>query len=131
MSAAGGPFIQYLVVSSTIHCLLCKSWNTLSKKKKMESFYSLVAILFSIFLVIWGWRMLNWAWFSPKKLEKCLREQGLRGTPYKFMFGDMKESVKMDEEARSKPMNLTNDIVPRVLPFYRKAIKEHGMFYLS
>nr|QWX38541.1 secologanin synthase 6 [Ophiorrhiza pumila] len=93
----------------------------------MENLYSLVGVLCTTaFLVFWGWRILNWAWFKPKKLEKCLRQQGLRGTSYKLLFGDIKEYVKMEQEARSKPINFTNEIVPRVIPFVDKTIKNYG-----
>ena len=97
----------------------------------MEVLYSLVAVLSASFLVILSWRILNWAWFKPKKREKCLRQQGLRGNSYNLVFGDMKETVRMIQEAKSKPINFTNDIVSRVMPFIDKTIKTYGMFYLQ
>ncbi|XP_076935974.1 cytochrome P450 CYP72A219-like [Bidens hawaiensis] len=72
------------------------------------------------------WRILNWVWFKPKKIEKFLRDQGLKGTPYKFLYGDLKEMTQMTNEAKSKPMNLTHNIAPRVLPFFHKSITTHG-----
>ncbi|XP_027170441.1 cytochrome P450 CYP72A219-like [Coffea eugenioides] len=92
----------------------------------MEVLYSLVAVLSASFLVILSWRILNWAWFKPKKREKCLRQQGLRGNSYNLVFGDMKETVRMIQEAKSKPINFTNDIVSRVMPFIDKTIKTYG-----
>ncbi|XP_027063440.1 cytochrome P450 CYP72A219-like [Coffea arabica] len=92
----------------------------------MEVLYSLVAVLSASFLVILSWRILNWAWFKPKKREKCLRQQGLRGNSYNLVLGDMKETVRMTQEAKSKPINFTNDIVSRVMPFIDKTIKTYG-----
>ncbi|KAL3502813.1 hypothetical protein ACH5RR_037262 [Cinchona calisaya] len=92
----------------------------------MEILYSLVAVLSTTFLVIYSWRVLNWAWFKPKTLEKCLKQQGFRGNSYKLLFGDIKETVKMTQEAKSKPINFTNEIIPRVLPFIHKTIKTYG-----
>ncbi|KAL3509058.1 hypothetical protein ACH5RR_028459 [Cinchona calisaya] len=92
----------------------------------MEIVYSITAALSTSVLVIFTWRMLNWAWFKPKKLEKCLRQQGFRGNSYKLLFGDIKETVKMSQEAKSKPIHFTNDIIPRALPFIDKTIKTYG-----
>ncbi|KAI3696099.1 hypothetical protein L1987_79108 [Smallanthus sonchifolius] len=81
-----------------------------------------VATIFLFYI----WRLSNWLWFKPKRMEKFLKDQGLKGTPYKFLFGDMKEMKQMMTEATSKPMNLTHDITPRVLPFYHKALTTFG-----
>ncbi|XP_024961110.1 cytochrome P450 CYP72A219-like [Cynara cardunculus var. scolymus] len=72
------------------------------------------------------WRVLNWLWFEPKKAEKGLRDQGLDGSWYRFMFGDLKEMAQMTIEAKSKPMSLSHDIAPRVFPFFHKAVNTHG-----
>ncbi|KAM0019707.1 putative secologanin synthase [Helianthus debilis subsp. tardiflorus] len=83
--------------------------------------------LATIFL-FYTWRVLNWLWFKPKKMEKFLRDQGLKGTPYRFMYGDLKEMEQMMSEAKSKPMNLTHDITPRVAPFFHKSLTTLGMY---
>ncbi|KAK9059916.1 hypothetical protein SSX86_020620 [Deinandra increscens subsp. villosa] len=71
-------------------------------------------------------RFLNWVWFKPKRIEKLLRKQGINGSPYKFLFGDAKEMVKMINEAKSKPINLDEDIVSRALPFDHKSVTTYG-----
>ncbi|XP_015877882.1 cytochrome P450 CYP72A219 [Ziziphus jujuba] len=73
-----------------------------------------------------AWRVLNWVWFRPKRLERFLRQQGLSGNSYRLLFGDMKESSVMIEEAKSKPMNLSHDTAPRVLPFLHETVKNFG-----
>lgn len=83
---------------------------------------------------IFLWTISNWLWFKPKKIEKFLRDQGLKGSSYKFLLGDLKEMVQMSTEAKSKPMNLTHDIAPRVSPFIHKSISAYGTYvhvYLS
>ncbi|KAI3734319.1 hypothetical protein L6452_13785 [Arctium lappa] len=87
-----------------------------------------VGIVVIILIVVWyGWRLVNWVWLRPKKMEKYLREQGLKGTSYKFLYGDMKEMAKMLKEAKnSGPMNLTNDIVTRIKPFVHKYVTAYG-----
>ncbi|XP_061337077.1 cytochrome P450 72A68-like isoform X1 [Gastrolobium bilobum] len=84
-------------------------------------------IIFTVIVaMIWAWRVLNWLWLKPKRLERLLREQGLQGNPYKIMVGDLKDIMKMQKEARSKPMNLSEDIVPRVFPFVQKNVNKQG-----
>ncbi|MFS7994150.1 putative secologanin synthase [Helianthus anomalus] len=81
-----------------------------------------VASIFLYFI----WRILNWLWIKPKKIEKFLRDQGIKGTPYRFLYGDLKETVEMMNEAKSKPMSLTHDVAPRVSPFFYKSITTLG-----
>ncbi|KAI3515637.1 hypothetical protein L1887_14538 [Cichorium endivia] len=83
------------------------------------------------FFMFFAWRLSNSLWFEPKKKEKLLRDQGLNGTSYKFMFGDLKELVQMTSEAKLKPMSLTHDIVPRVSPFFYKSLSTYDPLQLS
>jgi len=43
------------------------------------------------------------------------------------LVGDLKEIVKLQMEARSKPMNLSHDIVPRVFAHLHQSVLKHGM----
>ncbi|KAL5565060.1 hypothetical protein UlMin_028224 [Ulmus minor] len=97
----------------------------------MEISPNIAAILFVVAVVVlitrWAWRALNWIWLRPKKLEKVLREQGLKGNSYRLLFGDLKESLSMSKEARSKPMSISDDdIAPRILPFLHHSINTYG-----
>ncbi|KAI3695996.1 hypothetical protein L1987_79002 [Smallanthus sonchifolius] len=80
----------------------------------------------AIFLFYIIWRISNWLWIEPKRIEKFLKDQGLKGTSYRFMYGDLKEMVRMMNEAKSKPMNLTHDIAFRVSPFFHKSLNTLG-----
>ncbi|CAJ2659452.1 unnamed protein product [Trifolium pratense] len=84
-------------------------------------------ILFTLMILVLtcAWRILNWVWLKPKKLEKLLREQGLKGDSYKPM-NLLKGLLKMRNEATSKPMNLSDDIVPRVYSFIHQSLQKHG-----
>nr|XP_043640145.1 cytochrome P450 CYP72A219-like [Erigeron canadensis] len=77
-------------------------------------------------VVVYVWRFYNWVWLKPKKMEKCLRDQGLKGNSYKLLYGDVKEMVKMITDAYVKPINLTDDILPRVLSFAHYSVTTHG-----
>ena len=92
----------------------------------MFTVYSSCLLLLVVVAV--SWKALNWVWFRPKKLEKRLKEQGFRGNPYKLLHGDFKEMSTLYTEAQSKNLNLSDDIVPRVIPQYLGAIKKYGMF---
>ncbi|XP_010465352.1 PREDICTED: cytochrome P450 72A13-like [Camelina sativa] len=91
--------------------------------------FSLVAALLVAVvtvLVLWTWRIVKWVWIEPKMLESCLKRQGLTGTPYTPFIGDIKRNVDMMMEARSKPIKLTDDITPRLLPLTLKMLNTHG-----
>ncbi|KAK1404867.1 11-oxo-beta-amyrin 30-oxidase [Heracleum sosnowskyi] len=77
-------------------------------------------------LVLTAWRILNWVWIKPKKLEKILRAQGFKGNSYRLLFGDIKQLAAAKKEAGSKPINLADDILPRVAPTVVTAIRQHG-----
>ncbi|KAF7836592.1 putative secologanin synthase [Senna tora] len=73
-------------------------------------------------------KTVNWVWLKPKKMERFLRQQGLKGNSYNFLFGDFKAFAVAAHQANSKPMHLTltHDIAPRVLPFFDLILKTYG-----
>ncbi|PHT76758.1 Cytochrome [Capsicum annuum] len=79
-----------------------------------------------IVLLVCLWRLLNWVWFRPTKLEKLLRQQGLKGNSYGILYGDAKDLPGMVKEAMSKRMNLSDDnIAQRLVPFFLEIIKKY------
>ncbi|XP_020233617.1 cytochrome P450 72A68 [Cajanus cajan] len=92
----------------------------------MVAAFATILILILILVLISAWKVLNWLWLRPKRLERLLREQGLHGNPYKLLVGDMKELLKMRKEALSKPMNLSDDLVPRVFSYFQHSLNKHG-----
>ncbi|KAL7610680.1 cytochrome P450 CYP72A219 [Lactuca sativa] len=99
----------------------------------MEVSLNMKAVLcgVGVMMLVYAWRIFNWIWLKPKKMEKFLREQGLNGNPYKFLFGDVKEMVQMTANAKLKPINLTDNIVPRVMPFMHNSLKTHGKAFFT
>ncbi|CAL4975181.1 unnamed protein product [Urochloa decumbens] len=70
---------------------------------------------------------LEWAWWTPRRLDRALRAQGLRGTRYHLFTGDLTENERLNREARTKPLPLgCHDIIPRVLPMLHNVVKENG-----
>ncbi|KAG6528903.1 cytochrome P450 72A397-like [Zingiber officinale] len=77
--------------------------------------------------VAWAFRMLNWALLQPRRLERVLRSQGLKGSSYRPLRGDLKDMVRLAEEARSKPMpSFSHAIFPRVSAFFSRAVETYG-----
>ncbi|XP_022728887.1 cytochrome P450 72A15-like [Durio zibethinus] len=79
------------------------------------------------FILLYGVARLTYSiWLKPKLQERLLKQQGIRGRPYKLLVGDMKEFVRQITEAWSKPINLTHQIVPRVDPFTLDNVQKYG-----
>ncbi|KAL6615619.1 hypothetical protein ACP70R_037889 [Stipagrostis hirtigluma subsp. patula] len=77
-------------------------------------------------------RLLERLWWQPRRLERALRAQGLRGTSYRFLTGDLKDYARLAKEAGSRPLPpRCHDIAPRVAPFLHKNIQEHGKTSMS
>ncbi|XP_058734749.1 cytochrome P450 72A15-like [Vicia villosa] len=87
---------------------------------------ALITVITTI-LIWFFWSALDWIWLTPKRIEKRLKQQGLKGNSYRLMVGDIRDMVKMIKEAKSKPMDpYSNDIAPRVLPFVVHTIAKYG-----
>ncbi|KAL7120146.1 hypothetical protein ACP275_02G105700 [Erythranthe tilingii] len=96
----------------------------------MEIFmYTVVVVLCGVFVTVHMWKLLNWAWFQPRKLEKMLREQGFNNNFYRLFIGDYKEMVVIAKQAQSiNPIiNFSNDIVPTVMPFIHQSVQKYAV----
>ncbi|KAG8473362.1 hypothetical protein CXB51_035494 [Gossypium anomalum] len=65
-------------------------------------------------------------WWVPHRVQFIMNSQGIRGPPYEFIHGNNKQALQMQKEASSKPMALTHDIFPRVMPYDYSCIKKYG-----
>ncbi|PIA26873.1 hypothetical protein AQUCO_08600025v1 [Aquilegia coerulea] len=82
--------------------------------------------IFGVVLISLAWKAYNWSWLKPKKMEKYLTEQGLQGSNYKFLYGDIKEIQRLTKEERSKRMENSHQIVPRILPYFHQMVQQYG-----
>jgi hypothetical protein len=72
-------------------------------------------------------RLLERLWWGPRRLERALRAQGLRGTSYRFLTGDLMEYGRFNKKTWSKPLPLgCHDIAGHVAPFVNGVVREHG-----
>lgn len=87
---------------------------------------SMVMSIVCVGLITLGWKVVNWIWLKPKKLERHLRQQGLSGNSYRLLIGDLNDNSKMTKAALSKPMEFSHDIVPYVLPLLHDIFNKYG-----
>ncbi|KAF5186029.1 Cytochrome p450 [Thalictrum thalictroides] len=98
----------------------------------MEELRKILFTVSIIFVISCVWKVFNWIWLKPKKLEKYLKEQGIKGTSYKFFYGDLKERNLSRIEALSKPLEQhSHQIGPRVLPFDHFLFQKYGKLALT
>ncbi|KAF8769680.1 hypothetical protein HU200_006285 [Digitaria exilis] len=73
-------------------------------------------------------RVADALWWRPRRLEAHFAAQGVRGPPYRFLLGSVKEMVALMAEASSKPMSppTSHNALPRVLAFYHYWRKIYG-----
>lgn len=69
-------------------------------------------------------------WWRPRKIEHHFCKQGIRGPPYHFFLGNVKEIVGLMMKASSQPMPFSHNILPRVLSFYHHWKKIYGGTFL-
>ncbi|KAH9302632.1 hypothetical protein KI387_014215 [Taxus chinensis] len=70
-------------------------------------------------------------WWKPLQMKKHFETQGVRGTPYKLVYGDAADIVRMAREESCNPLPLLgHNIVPRVLPAFHQWGKTYGQDYV-
>ncbi|CAM8897159.1 unnamed protein product [Rhodiola kirilowii] len=70
-------------------------------------------------------------WWNPSKLQHHFSKQGVRGPPYQFFLGNVKELAALMSQASAQPLPLFyHNILPRVLPFYHHWKKIYGGTFL-
>ncbi|XP_042441869.1 cytochrome P450 CYP72A219-like [Zingiber officinale] len=92
----------------------------------MELWFAVCGGLAALLVAAWAVRMLNWAFWKPRRLDRALRSQGLKGSSYRPISGDLKDFVRLAEEARAKPMPFSHAIFSHVSPFLQSATEAHG-----
>jgi hypothetical protein len=75
-------------------------------------------------------QVLEWAWWAPRRMNRALRAQGLRGTRYRLLCGDLIEEQRLRAAAlaRPVPVDRPHDFLPRVAPFLHRVLQEHGRY---
>uniref|UniRef100_A0A0E0LD83 Cytochrome P450 n=1 Tax=Oryza punctata TaxID=4537 RepID=A0A0E0LD83_ORYPU len=77
-------------------------------------------------------RVADALWWRPRRLEAHFARQGVRGPPYRFLVGCVREMVALMAEATATPMSpaAAHNALPRVLAFYHYWRKIYGPTFL-
>ncbi|KAL4192628.1 hypothetical protein AMTRI_Chr06g173000 [Amborella trichopoda] len=104
---------------------MCGRGRTTLTEQRMEAALLIcccVVFISWVFTVKVGYAI----WWRPRVLGKQLEKQGIRGPPYKLLYGNVKEINKLNQEAISKPMGHSHQIVPRIFPFFLETVQNYG-----
>ncbi|XP_021848477.2 cytochrome P450 CYP72A219 [Spinacia oleracea] len=97
--------------------------------EKMTASSVLISVVCVIVLTMLM-KVVNWVWLKPKKMEKLLKQRGLSGTSYKFLFGDLKEFTSMRAETlKTAITGFSHDYFPRVEPLRHQIASKFGNDY--
>lgn len=55
-----------------------------------------------------------------------MRSQGIKGPPYKFIYGNTKEILNMKMKSMSSPMDISHDLFPRIQPHIHAWMNLYG-----
>ncbi|KAL0923867.1 hypothetical protein M5K25_004647 [Dendrobium thyrsiflorum] len=77
-------------------------------------------------------KLIDILWWKPRRIEEHFAKQGIKGPPYRFFIGNLREMVSLMLDGTSKPMmpKSSHKILPRVLSFYPHWKKIYGSTFL-
>ncbi|PON79756.1 Cytochrome P450, E-class, group I [Parasponia andersonii] len=70
-------------------------------------------------------------WWAPSRVKHLMGLQGVKGPSCRFIHGSTKEMISMQKEAVARPLGLSNDIVPKLLPHVHCWTNLYGKNYLQ
>ncbi|XP_068325780.1 cytochrome P450 CYP749A22-like [Pyrus communis] len=90
----------------------------------MVTFSSFLCVLLILVLI-------HKLWWTPKRIQKLMASQGIKGPPYKLIHGNTKQVTKMINEVTSRPKNFSHDILSVAQPHIHTWTKLYGKTYLE
>ncbi|KAI3850664.1 hypothetical protein MKW98_030724 [Papaver atlanticum] len=93
-----------------------------------------VCVTVLLYLLTISISFLHKVWWKPIHIQNLLASQGIKGPPYKFLYGNTQEMFKMVKETMTKPMEnylQSHDIFPQVKPHRHSWINIYGKNFLS
>ena len=109
-----------IVISQQVKIRLCVA----EQGAMIITFLSTSLCIFLLSAV--GW-FLHKLWWTPIRVQYILRSQGIKGPPYKFLYGTTKQVINMRDESISNPMDLSHHMLPRILPHIYAWKKLYGI----
>jgi hypothetical protein len=119
--------------STELKSMVLEVWFAAAAASAMPWTFLLGGLMVLQVLLWQAGRLLRQLWWQPRRLERALRAQGIRGTAYRFPAGDLREYGRLaNKEAWSKPLPpRCHDIAHRVTPFLHRLVLEHGKTSMS
>ncbi|KAF3657707.1 CytochromeA2 [Capsicum annuum] len=95
-------------------------------------FHWLCVVAFSYVLLLFAQKAFVHLWWTPKRIQKHFKNQGITGPKYHFLFGNLKEIASFTSATPSWPSSFIShhDILPTVLPFYHHWKKIYGSIFV-
>nr|URF53675.1 cytochrome P450 [Trichosanthes cucumerina] len=95
------------------------------------SMYNIVSA-FVIGSVVFGFiKLLAKLWWTPIRIQRFMRLQGIQGPSYKFIQGNAREMYSKRMKAMATPMDLSHQILPRVLPHIHSWLHDYGRNFIQ
>ncbi|XP_065850280.1 cytochrome P450 734A1 [Euphorbia lathyris] len=98
--------------------------------EKEELYWRMKVFAACVIVLVVGLKIGVLLWWKPRRIQVHFSKQGIRGPPYRFFIGNVKELVDMMLKASSQPMPFSHNILPRVLSFYHHWKKIYGATFL-
>ncbi|TXG75139.1 hypothetical protein ES332_1Z012300v1 [Gossypium tomentosum] len=99
--------------------------SVVREEKKSDLMELVILVPCCFFLVALIKFLYDYLWV-PLRIQHMMNSQGIKGPPYRFIHGNSKEVARMEQEALSKRVALTDDIFPKVLPHFYACINRYG-----
>eukprot|EP01018_Ginkgo_biloba_P037355 Gb_13160 [translate_table: standard] len=96
----------------------------------MDSYIWAVASAVISALVLFLLKLATVVRWKPLQIKSYFERQGIRGPPYRLLYGNALDIVQMTKQANATPMPLSHHIIPRVLPHYHQWTKTYGRDFL-
>lgn len=93
------------------------------------SMYTIIIPSFLLGCVLFGVivKFVGKFWWTPMRIQRIMRSQGIEGPSYKFIQGNMREIYTKRMQAMATPMDLSQNILPRVLPHVHSWLNDYGI----
>ncbi|XP_050374810.1 cytochrome P450 CYP749A22-like [Argentina anserina] len=92
---------------------------------------TLSSFLCLLFLAALIFKIFHKIWWIPNRVQRLMASQGIRGPRYRLLHGNIKEVSNLSKEAMSRPLDLSHNILPVVLPHVHAWTKMYGKNYLQ
>ncbi|XP_022878346.1 cytochrome P450 CYP749A22-like isoform X1 [Olea europaea var. sylvestris] len=75
-------------------------------------------------------KFIHRVWWIPMQIRRAMVHQGISGPAYKFIFGNTEEISKKKENSSRCAMDLSHNLLPRIMPHIYSWINIYGKIFL-